>query len=797
MTDALAGLRILELSSGPATGLASMILADFGAEVILIKQNVEDPFSSHPAASMWQRNKRKLDLDLDSKDDLFRLHKLLSGADVMICNWSLETLRHYKLNYPGVHNQHPHLVFAHLTGFGPTGPRSGIPGYEHVVAASTGRMNTFSGTVDRAGPVFSALHVATHASAQALASGILAAVHSQRLTGTGKLVETSILQGFLPYEQNTLLARQFRERLPERQPGSDKGPPLPAIFYHPAQAADGRWLQFGNLLPHLFANFLEVTGLDDIARDPDWNPTEMKLPPDKLETFRSRMLGRIQERTSDEWMNDCIKQGSVVATRYQTTQEALADPDIVSNGHVVERENRLELGPVATLSKTPASLRSLASDAGTLEKEWSNSPRPVPKRKANTTLPLAGIKVVEAATIIAGPLAASFLADMGAEVIKVEPIGGDPYRRMALGVGYLRVNAGKQSIAVDLKTESGQEIMHGLLADADVFIHNFRPGVPERLGIDYPQLSDINPQLIYIQSNGYGPHGPGARRPSTHPIPGAAIGGALFQLRENVPTELLNDEGLRLWSSRLMKANDVNPDPNTSSVICTAAMIGLTARINTGRGQQIWVDMFGANAYANYDDFVSYDGKNARAQADSLGMGLGPTYRLYRSCSDTWVFLAIPTAKEQQCFLRILKSIGVDPQQLPDFGGDQDLLANSLQELFLEKTADDWENLFCPEGIACLQADGRDLARFLMNDEQSKHLGLTQTAVHPLWGEYQRHGANVHFDGRPPSLKPPPYSGQHSAVLLQSLGYPQDRIQQLFDDNIVWCQPVDRDTDKS
>ena len=98
------------------------------------------------------------------------------------------------------------------------------------------------------------------------------------------------------------------------------------------------------------------------------------------------------------------------------------------------------------------------------------------------------------------------------------------------GFGAGRVNAGKESISIDLKSAEGQKILHKLIEKTDILIHNYRPGVPERLGIGYEELSAIQPQLVYVSVNGYGPDGPGAHRPSTHPIPGAGIGGAVWQM---------------------------------------------------------------------------------------------------------------------------------------------------------------------------------------------------------------------------------------------------------------------------
>ncbi|MEJ2089412.1 MAG: CoA transferase, partial [Gammaproteobacteria bacterium] len=525
--------------------------------------------------------------------------RLCAGADVLVCAWRSSALSRHDLDFDALHRRHPHLVFCHISGFGSRGPLADLPGYEHLVAAYAGRMQLFAGIVDRSGPVFSALQVAVHACAHTATTGILAALLQRGQDGPGQLVETSLLQGLLPYEQGGLIGRQFEQfaEFYNALAGSGSEPPMPSLYYHPAQAGDGRWMQFGNLLPHLVDNFLLVTGLADVLADPDFDPQQLKLPPEKQEAFRERMLKRIQQRPAEDWMADCIANGGVVATTYQTTQQALDDPDIVANGHVIERaDGGRQLGPFARFGGTPAAPGGDAAPDDGLADAWAASPRPAPARSSLAGPPLAGVRVVELATIIAAPLGASFLADLGADVTKVEPLTGDPYRGLGAGIGSARVNAGKKSLSIDLKSAAGREAVLKLIRGADVLIHNFRPGVPERLGIGYEQVAELNPGIVYLQCNGYGPDGPGALRPSTHPIPGAAMGGVLYQLGERVPGSLQDMAGLRLWTRRLMRANEVNPDPNTAMVIASAVVLGLAARQRTGSGQQILVDMFGANA---------------------------------------------------------------------------------------------------------------------------------------------------------------------------------------------------------
>ncbi len=792
MSQALEGIRVLDLSSGPAAGMATMILADFGAQVVSIQRPPlapADGLNQLPATPMWRRGKQLLTLDLNQNTDLERFHQLASGADVLVCNWRSSALARRQLDFEHLHNQHRHLIYCHITGFGSRGPMADSPGYEHTVAAYSGRMRLFSGIVDRAGPVFSALQVGVHACAQSAVAGVLAALLAKGKNGAGRLVETSLLQGMLPYEMGAMIGMQFMEQFPDLAPliaTPSAQPPIPSLFYHPAQAGDGRWMQFGNLLPHLFDNFLIATGLIDIIADEDFNPKQLLLKTsEKQEAFRARMLSRIQERSTADWMQDFISDGGIVATTYQTTQQALQDPDIVANGHVIEDDNGgLQLGPVARLTDTPALPGAAASKQDSWALQWAKTPRPKSTAKEPQALPLTGIRVIEIATIIAAPLGAAFLADMGAEVIKIEQLGGDPFRGMLSGLGSARVNVGKRSISVNMKTDAGRQIVLDLLRDADVMIHNFRPGVPERLGISYSQVSKINTNIIYLQCNGYGSNGPGALRPSTHPIPGAAMGGVMYQMGEHLPEELQDTDSLKKWCRRLMRANEVNPDPNTALVVTTSVMLGLLARQTTGRGQRILVDMFGANAYANSDDFLTYPGKQSRAMPDADMYGLSPIYRLYPCAQQQWIFLGLNTDREIEQFCNALKAANLpapDPNQMRT--GEESLI-KTLTSLFSRKNAGQWQSLL--GHLGCVQADGLAPNRFWIENEQAQEMDLTAEVEHPAWGTYRRHGPVVMFDGKQQSLAAPPLAGQHNTELLSLLGYSQAQIDEFYQQGTLW-----------
>jgi crotonobetainyl-CoA:carnitine CoA-transferase CaiB-like acyl-CoA transferase len=342
------------------------------------------------------------------------------------------------------------------------------------------------------------------------------------------------------------------------------------------------------------------------------------------------------------------------------------------------------------------------------------------------------------------------------------------------------VNTGKECIGLDLKQAQAQDVAQRLVARADVFIHNYRPGVPERLGLGYEQLAALNPGLVYVSANGYGPAGPGALRPSTHPIPGAAMGGVLHQIGGAPSTEPMDLPQLRETARRLMRANDVNPDPNTSLVICSAVLLGLQARHRHHVGQAIFVDMFGANAYANFDDCLRYPDKPPRESPDREGHGLNPLWRLYR-CAQGWVFLAIANSADWQ---RMRQCLGDTMAHVPalDFAaarqGGEPVVA-ALQAMFESDDAARWEARLASRGVGCVQADAQLPEQFFATDPQALAAQLLLPARHPQWGEYLRHGAQVVLHGTPGVYAGTGVAGGHTIALLGELGFADAEQQRL------------------
>lgn len=811
MPGPLSNLRVIDLSSGPAGGLATMVLGDFGADVLKVEPPGGDPTRELPHAPLWLRGKRSMVLDLEASRDQERLHDLARTADVVVASWAPGGAEALGADYATLASINPGLIYCSITGWGPVGEYAGYPVSERLVAAKSGRMLSFRGQPPREGPAFAAVQVGTHAASQAAVQGIIAGLLARERDGRGQLVETSLLQGMLPYDMGGLLRIQIVERDPTAlgpDPLDDLGR-MPTLNYTPVLAADGRWIQPGNLLDHLFYSFITAADLTELIVGEQFQGDVSTWPADVREQGRDIILQRMREGPADEWMRIFLENGNVAAELFQTTQQGLTHPDVVANGGSVECEHpRLgrvrQLGLVARLEETPGEVGGAHPEVGEHTREvlaQGAPPQPAPEQmpqpaaassEAQLAGPLAGVTVLEFATIIAAPYAASILGDLGARVIKVEPMGGDPSRgRGADGIGLnsSKLNASKESIYVDLKTPEGQEIISRLLPQADVILHNYRPGVPERLGIGYEQARGANPQVVWVSANGYGPDGPGARRPGAHPIPGAAMGGALYQAGEGMPpSECATVEEMREAARFLMRANEVNPDPNTSLVIATGVMLGLYAARRLGTGQRIFVDMLNANLYANFDDALSYEGKPPRRTVDRDVYGLSALERLYETRAG-WVYLEAASDAAWGSFCRAVERADLleDARFATSEGraNHDGELARALSDLFLADDAEAWERLLIPAGVGCVRADAATPGAFWAHDPHVQENGFAVTRDHGRFGRHQRHGTLVTMRGTPLRPGPGVLGGADTDRILTELGYDTDTIAHLRESRVV------------
>jgi crotonobetainyl-CoA:carnitine CoA-transferase CaiB-like acyl-CoA transferase len=779
------GLRVLELGPGLSGAIAGLILADNGADVIRVEPPGGDSLRAHPAWRMWSRGKQALVADLEQERDRERVASLAAEADVVLSSWRLGVDARFGLDPARIIARNPRAVVCRITGFGPRGPYAHYPAWDGIVAAKAGRMLEFCGLVGGARPAYAAVPVAGWCASQLALHGVLAALLDRELTGRGRRVETSLVQALGIYDLvNWLPGYSMMLRVAD----------VPYLPYTNACTKDGVWLQFAQLSPAQFRAFIRDLGLDSIWGDPRFRFAPALRDPEQMRALRAIVLARVREKTHTEWMRVFDADPDIAVERFRTAAEAMDHPQILHNGDSIERDDPevghlRELGPLVRFSATPSRPgRGEASLSGARPVAWPARPRasvahagrgPAPRRA------LGDLLVLELATWVATPLAATLLAELGARVIKIEPIGGEPFRQVKHGVPWLKTVQGKQSLALDLKRPEAREIVHALVRRADLLLHNYRPGVPERLGIDYTTLRRINPRLIYLYGASYGSTGPCAAKPAYHPTAGALCGEALAQLGKTglpAPDLELSPAELAQQAHRNELANETNPDPSAAVATATAALLALYHRSRTGEGQAVETSMLCSNAWVLSADYVDHPGRPPREAADAGLHGLCALYRLYPT-AEGWVFLACPS---QPAFTKLCHALGAEAlARDPRFrdaearrGHDAEL-AEQLTSLFGKRPAADWETELSARGVGCVRADRGPFARFAFDEPFMRESGFVTEVEDPELGRYRRFGPTVMLSDDPAVLRGPCRAGEHSRKILAELGLSAARIDEL------------------
>ena len=818
MAGPCTGLTVLDFSYGMPGALCTLVLADYGAEVIKVEPPGGDPFRFQPAWISWNRGKKGIVLDLTTPEGREQAIRLISQSDVLVESFLPGDMDDWGLGFDELSELFPQLIYCSITGFGQKGPLRRVKGYEGVVVAKAGRMLNMEGQPNREGPVYSAVPTGGWHASQAAVRGILGALRVRDQCGLGQWVQTSIVQALAsPHDNNVgdggLVNMQLRRRDPDRFPGRPPGRGLSTIGYVPVRTMDGKWLQHANQrVPHIQGH-IKAIGLGNLLEDERFERVPA-VSTENRELLRREILAKQSEKTADEWMDIYVHDGNIAAEPYRTSVEAMDHPAVVLNGTVVSIDDprvgpMRTLAPLADLKETPGEPSGPAPEIGQHNADVLGNGQPQAKSVngadagSQTSVapehPLSGITVLDLATIQAGPYGAALLADLGARVIKVDATDrrlDEGRRSTAAAIADARTYSGKEGIQVDLQTSEGKEIIHKLIAQADVLSHNFRLGVPERLGVDWETCRNINPGVIHVWMGTYGEHGKHARRPGAHPIPGAIMGGAMRQMGRGMPPppEQALDPEETVEATRWIMKSNWGPDQNTSPVVATAVMLGLRARDLTGKGQPVHVTMLNANAWTNADEYYDYTDRPPIDRPDEEIHGLHALYRLYR-CREGWAFLGCLFQDEWETFCRAVEreDLLADPGfSTPEARQDNDnALVAEISAIFAERTAAQWEELLTNAGVACVQADEATEGDFYADHPHARANNLSVEVEHPVVGKYRRYGGLVEFSLTPGLYRTATQVGQHTKPLLRELGYDDHQIEELGARGIVqWADPA-------
>lgn len=386
--------------------------------------------------------------------------------------------------------------------------------------------------------------------------------------------------------------------------------------------------------------------------------------------------------------------------------------------------------------------------------------------------PLAGVRVLDLSAYIAGPYGCTLLADQGADVLKIEPPDGDNLRNYPSTLdtenrAFLGINRGKRGMALDLKSSAGLEIFKRLVVDADVLVHNFRPGVTARLGISFEDLQQINPRLIYCALTGYGDEGPLKDKAGFDTVLQTMTGMCALQGPSGGPPEILYGSIVDYYSAALLAAG-------VSSA--------LYERERSGEGQYVGISLLRGALTMQSARMIWAEGEPREVSRDmrSGGItGLHPTRDGYLFVSATtphfWAALCelaqLPEEARSERFDTVRKRKQHEKELVP-------MLRTALQA----HTAREWERIF-GDRVPC--AAVRSIED-MFDHPQVLSEGLVGEMEHPAVGRYRGFRYPIKF-GRTPPLPPraAPTFGQHSRTVLQEAGYSAAEIDRLFGEKAV------------
>lgn len=396
--------------------------------------------------------------------------------------------------------------------------------------------------------------------------------------------------------------------------------------------------------------------------------------------------------------------------------------------------------------------------------------------------PLDGITVIEIAQEIQGPYAGLFLADMGADVIKIEMrdvgdlsrflvvqlVAGTDAQHANFSPYFLAMNRGKRSLTLDLKTPEAKEILARLLDSADVLLSNYRPGVLDRLGFGYEALSKRNPQLIYALGSSWGPQGPWVTRPSRDTLAQAAGG---IMEKNGMPAD------------RPLPCGALVADHSGAFMLMSGILAALYAREKTGAGQKVDACIYGTVIAMQPMEinFTSVSGVETR----KAGRGHQFLQGVWGSfpTKDGWLCLAGVDDKRWPDFCRVMgiEHVLSEPEYsdnvIRNFHGIK--IERLLDEVFPTKTTDEWMEILT--GVDILATPVQDY-RDILNSEQALANGYITEMEHPQIGTVRVAGTPITLSDTPlDTSNPPPELGQQSEEILLEAGYSWEDIARFRD----------------
>lgn len=835
----LSGIRIIDFGHYIAGPLTGMLLADQGAEVIKVDRPGHE---RTPQDAVYNRNKKRITLDLKQPTDLEAARKLIESADVVIENFRPRVMERLGLGADAMTALNPKLVYLSLPGFAASDTeRAAIRAFEGVVCAATGLytdLQVLRRLVDSR-PIYTPIALGSTYGAIHGAIAVTLALYNRETSGVGDVLEVpltgaamsamSIINlvienqpqrfGMPPFtDEERAKIPEWRKQVEQQgeQAMQEIGKSLAGLG-SPAtgtlRAGDGQWLYFiagghsrntrallmtlglydeliaeGMVDVPVYENLDKENNLADTAGwSREWNRKVLQ-----------KMQRVVAQEPAAQWV-DRLTDVGVPAAVHRSSYDWLHAPetDAAALTVAVDDENFgkvRQIGVQTWLSSTdptymqPKPAEPLSAEAlGDLIANAAASTTNADSVGANSVGKgkpiLEGVRVLDLSNVLAGPASARTLAEYGAEVIKIDP--PDPNFGPAISCKFpIEVSPGKRSMILDIKSGEGCTIFCDLVTTADIIVHNFRPGVPSRMAIDYESLKAIKPDIIYVNLTAFnGPRpGPWMERAGFDPLLQAATG---IQLRYGGDGETPVLHG---WASCI--------DYITGYSATFGAALALLRRKRSGRNDAGDIVTTSLAQGAQLVQVQQMVGAGHVQPGDEIqgqqAVGEHPLYRIYQA-QDGWLFLA--GLHEDVDKLKEISALrGLSELEL----NDEETLDAKLQETILTQPVAAWVAAFNVAGLGAHQVDSLvDIQKTYM------HAGTTQALQESWddgrsisWVRFEDHPVGGAVELAPPAyarlknapiqlLSPNPKQGSNTREILAEMGYGEKEIEAWLAEGVV------------
>lgn len=793
--SALTGARVVEMSDCIAAQFAARLLGDFGADVLKIEAPEGDPIrrdgpsapgASHSALFEYLNwNKNSLVLDPTQAIEAEALHTLLNGADVLIYGYSpRDTDQTWGLTPQTLRSRYPHLAIVAVSDFGWEGPQSHWQGGDLVLQAMGGIMS-FSGLQNRE-PLKPGLRQSAYCAGLNGAYTAIAAYFQSLRTGAGSLIDLSALEVVASELVSVFPAYSLAGVVAARRSAVQD----PLLSGEPLPVKDGYvTLQVNPLYgPDRFASLLNEPRLCDER----FASQQGRI--DNAEELRAILHAALQERSGRELFEMANAEGLLSGVLQSASQ-------LLNCNHLEDRCLWTEVpttddtvawklpADIARLSATPVKVRTQAPTLGNADRASTlTSAKAASKRRTALVpsnehhTPLQGLRVLDLSTVFAAPYMGAILADLGAEVIKIEaPKRLDQLR--AGGFGYLvdndpsdagwnrcstfqMLNRGKRSLVLDLQTPAGREVLCELVKKADVLIDNFTPRVMRGWGLPYEKLAELNPRLVMLSNTGYGSSGAWAEYKAQGTTLEATMGLSAYA---------------GYSGEAATKVGQSYPDFLAAWSGLTCIMAALVHRHKTGTGQWIDLGMYQLGPMVIPEALIAVQSGQpdiaCRGNAEWGAVFSG----VFRAADDNqWIVIS---ASDDLALAKLLRTVEA---------ASAEHLSSACASWCIQHQADSGAALLQAQGVA---AGAVNDARALIKHEHLQARGFfegvdfeSDIGVRALIGQpYIWHGARVGIRRRAPL-----FGEDNDATLQGLLGWTTERVNNLRSQQVVADAPINK-----